>query len=194
MTQEENKQLPQEEKPESVSKEEFSQVMQQLKALTQTVQQLSSMKLEQDKVSKEEKEEKLSLASLQKTIDLLKKEKEEETNQKRDLQLRNSVKEQLASLNIAPHLQKAAMAVLVDSDRLISYDDNGSLIFKGKYGNQDLSEGLKSWAKTDEAKAFQTPKGAMGSGDRVHQNSPPKISNNTELGQLLIDAHNSGVL
>lgn len=134
------------------------------------------------------KEEKLSeVASLRKQLENLVKERDEEKSKRKDVNLRNTVKEQLLQTGISQTMIKPAMAMLIDSDKLVAYDDEENLVFKSEEGYQSLQEGIGSWIK-NEGKIFQPAKNVTGSGDnRSYKSNSNKtgVPSTEEVAALL---------
>lgn len=135
------------------------------------------------------KEEKLSeVAQLKKQLENLVKERDTEKSKRREVNLRNQVKEQLLAAGVSPQMIKPAMAVLVDSDKLVDYDEEENLVFKSEEGYQSIQDGISSWFK-GEGKVFQSAKNVSGSGDtkayRGAQKAPQQQLSQEELGAML---------
>jgi hypothetical protein len=133
------------------------------------------------------------LSKLQKQLADLQAERESEKEKRRDLELRSSVKEKLSSLGIQPTHIKAAMAVLVDSERSIGYNEDGELVFRTPTGDRDLESGLKAWAKSEEAKLFLPPRGVAGSGEKpaaqqLNRSQGNAPTNREQVGEMLLQA------
>ena len=146
-----------------------------------------------------EKISNLELVQLKKQLELIQKERDTEVSKRKDFELRNTVKEQLLKNGVNPNMVKAAMAILVDSDKLVSYNEDNEICWSDKeLGKIDLSSGLKNWSKTDEGKSFLAPKSLQGTGStsRGYQNnikSNDKLTK-TEIGSLLEQALLNGDL
>lgn len=135
----------------------------------------------------EVKEEKLSeVAMLKRQLESLVKERDAEKSKRRDVNLRNTVKEQLAAAGVSQQMIKPAMAMLIDSDKLVDYDDDENLVFKSEEGYQSLQDGIKSWIKVDGS-VFQAPKNVSGSGDmRAYKAAKSQAPvSDEELGAML---------
>lgn len=145
----------------------------------------------QEEPKKDEKLSNQELNNLKKQFDALQKERDGEVTKRKDFELRNAVKEQLLAAGVAPHLQKAAMAMLVDSDKVVGYDEDNQIVFKTATGDVDLASGLKNWSRTDEGKAFVAARGTQGSGERSfakpNNNLSEKLSR-TDVGNMLEEA------
>jgi hypothetical protein len=111
------------------------------------------------------------LAALKRQFDALQKERDLEVSRRKDSELRTTIKDQLQKTGVAPHLTKAAMAVLVDSDKLVGYNEDGELVFRTSTGDLTVEEGIRSWVKSEEGKSFVQPKGVSGSGERQVKSS-----------------------
>jgi len=140
------------------------------------------------------KDEKLSnteLVKLKQQFDALKQERDSEVSKRKDFELRNTVKENLIKAGVSTPMIKAAMALLVDSDKIVGYNDDEQIVFKTESGDLDLAVGLKNWSKSEEGKAFVAPRGAQGSGERTfgktNTNTTVKPSR-AEVGNMLEEA------
>jgi len=88
--------------------------------------------------------------------------------EERDRKLAEAVSEELGRNGVTdPRSVKGAMAILVSDEQRIRYDDDGSLVFvENQDSVLDLSTGIKAWMKSEDAKLYLPPSGAMGSGGR----------------------------
>jgi hypothetical protein len=106
----------------------------------------------------------------QKQLKLLLKERDETKAREKELNWHKQVDEQLLNAGFdAKHL-KFAKAYL-KTENLVKYDDEGNLTMNAF----DLSDGVKQWAGTDEAKLFMSAKNTNGSGTK-QVNPTPKFS------------------
>ena len=93
-----------------------------------------------------------------------------ELQKNRTSQMHSVVQERLAEMGkITGTGAKLALMALTASGR-VGYgegDESEKLVYRGDDGvTVDLETGLKQWLKTEEAKYFQAPSGARGSGSR----------------------------
>jgi phosphatidate phosphatase PAH1 len=114
----------------------------------------------------------------------------EEAQKGRDLAMRGKLTEALASHGIEGTRAKGALALLVDSDKRVSVDADGTIVFRDGNGDAlDLQTGLKSWAASEDAKLYLPPRGAAGSGDtgRTTNTGAPRNAQDpkTALDQLI---------
>jgi len=95
-------------------------------------------------------------------------ERDTERARARDVALRQKLSEELARHGIDSRYTKQAIGFLVDAEKRVRWEDDGeSLVFRDADGSEiDLQTGLRSWAKTDDAKIYMPPRGVTGSGDR----------------------------
>ena len=86
-------------------------------------------------------------------------------------ELRARVAEELGKVGVTnPTLVKAATSILVTEDKRVSYDEDGQLVFMESPDSVlDIATGIRAWAKSEDAKNFIQPTGAMGSGSRPAQ-------------------------
>lgn len=111
---------------------------------------------------------------------------EAEKKTARDTKLRSSVTEHLIATGIDPTRAKHALAYLVDGEKRVDFDGDAIVFRDDVNGNLPLADGLKSWAKTPEAKLYLPPAGGGGTGTGQGQGAQagtPSIS----AGQALLD-------
>jgi hypothetical protein len=84
----------------------------------------------------------------------------------KDKELRQELSSHLAKAGISGTFAEHAIGYLVDSKKLVSYDEDGNMVFKDTKGSVDLKTGITSWAKSEDGKLYQPPRGAGGSGER----------------------------
>lgn len=114
-----------------------------------------------------EEEGGVTKASLQRQLLELQNSIAEEKAAKSAAILRNSVREVATSLGVSPQLIKPLLAVVVDSDKLAYVDEEGSPVFRGKFGDVvEIETGLKDFLKSADGVAFAPPKRAAGSAER----------------------------
>lgn len=99
----------------------------------------------------------------------------EEAKQRLQDALRTSVVKQLGEAGLSgPHL-KGAQAALYQDGR-VHVDDSGAQLFRDDDGTElPLTEGLKAWVGSDDAKLYLPPKGVSGSGDQGGDSTLPKL-------------------
>jgi hypothetical protein len=125
-------------------------------------------------------------------LDQSEKEKAAEREAARDLKMRQRVADELVKAGVDPSRTKHALALLVDSEKRVRFDEDGEMIFRDT-DNQDVdfSTGLRSWSKSDDAKVFMPARGATGSGDRrpaERRNASNSGSNSIEeVGNSLLN-------
>lgn len=125
------------------------------------------------------------LEEAQSRVAKIEQEREEERQKNRDMQLRQSLRDELASAGIEGAAQKAVMALLVDGEKRVSMTDDGDIQFTDTDGlSTSLREGVGEWLKSDDAKLFLPARGGRGSGERPNQGTPPK---NAEEGMAALD-------
>lgn len=107
--------------------------------------------------------------TLTKTVQALQAKLEAKENAERELSLQSTLKDLLSAGNVPAHMMKAAIATLVHADKLVAYNDDGELVFRGKDFDDDVASGVKSWLRSEDGKAFQAPKGVAGTGDRAYR-------------------------
>lgn len=115
------------------------------------------------------------LAELQEQNKRSQAERDTERQRARDVALRQRLTEELGKHGIDSRYVRQAIGFLVDAEKRVRWadDDGESLVFRDADGSElDLSTGLRSWAKTDDAKIYMPPRGVAGSGDRGGGVSP----------------------
>jgi hypothetical protein len=128
---------------------------------------LSSLANPQGPVTSDEVQERPTLkkvdtktAELEKQVQILLERDRKREDELRQERLDKSLSDALLSVGVAPELLKPAKAY-VRSERL-KQDEEGSTKFRHEDIDYDLADGLKLWAKSDDAKwalAAKTPKG-----------------------------------
>ena len=125
------------------------------------------------------------LEEAQSRVAKIEQEREAERQKNRDMQLRQSLRDELATAGIEGPAQKAVMALLVDGEKRVSMTDDGDIQFNDADGlSSPLKEGVSDWLKSDDAKLFLPARGGRGSGDRPNQGAAPK---NAEEGMAALD-------
>lgn len=167
------------------------------KKFDEALSKLTTKPEQQEGAQKEEKVSNSELISLKKQFEALQKERDQEVSKRKDLDLRTSLKDQLQKAGVAPHMLKAATAILVDHDKLVGYNEEDQLSFRSDTGDLDLVSGVKQWLKSSEGKAFMSPKNISGSGEKSQSNSQAlgnKVQQPTrrEVAELLEIALTSG--
>jgi hypothetical protein len=103
-------------------------------------------------------------------MEAMEAEKQQLIAKDRDANLRKSLAAELTKAGVDPRFMKAAIATLIDSDKLVNYtsseyeDNKDKIVFRAQDGEEELPRGLNNWVKSDEGKNFVAPKGAKGSG------------------------------
>lgn len=126
------------------------------------------------------------VAKMSKESDSLKQEKAAEIAKRKDSEKRQAVHDLLAATDIKPETIKFAMSHLIDGEKLISYNNDGELVFQGPDGEMDVKEGIKQWTSTEDGKVFRPAKGIKGSGDTSYKSprASDKVSLNEEKEKL----------
>lgn len=109
------------------------------------------------------------LAELEEQGRKFREERDAERLRARDVALRQRLTDELAKHGVDSRYVRQAVGFLVDAEKRVRWqDDEGeALVFRDADGSElDLTTGLRSWVKTDDAKIYQPPRGASGSGDR----------------------------
>ena len=171
------------------------------KPLQATLTSLHDRLVQDDNQEQPEQDDKMSnkqkIARLESQLKAMADEKATAVAKERDLSLRQNVKDKLIAAGIAPNMIKAAMSVLIDTDKSIGYDDDNQIVFRHTSGDMDLDTGLKTWTATEEAKAFKAARKVMGSGDHGYSTSGAssnKQLSEEELGNAFIEAFKAGRL
>lgn len=115
----------------------------------------------------------------------------------RDIALRQNATDELSKVGIQGNNARLALSVLLQEGR-IAYDkdvgvgEDDKLLFHAEEGWVELPSGLKSWAKTADAKIFLPAAGAAGAGTRpargTQNGAPEKLTpeqQKANLGQAL---------
>lgn len=164
----------------------------QLSALTQT-----SQTTDKTKTAEVDYESTPAYRGMQKQIAELQKQAEEAKlaslavqKQNREVRLRQKVGEELIKVGVDPSRVKHAVTFLLDGEKRVKYADEESddIVFNDNDTEIDLQTGLKSWAKTDDAKIYQPARGTTGSGDPPRGKKQPSSnpSNNRDALEGLI--------
>lgn len=134
-------------------------------------------------------EESPAFKALQRQLDDEKKAREkrdaelaDERAQARASKLRQRVSDALVEGGVEAARVKHALHYLVDGEKRVAWDehDTESLLFKDEKGELlPLSDGLKGWLKSDEAKIYLPPRGAGGSGGAPGASGPRSATNST---------------
>lgn len=139
---------------------------------------------------------------LEKQLLELKSKAESESNARaaaeakaKDREMRQTVRDALASVGVDGDRARHALGFLVDAERRVSWSEDGeSLIYKDVDGTEtDFTSGIKRWAKSDEAKIYLPPRGTTGSGERPPAGKLPASSGNAkkEVASALAKLFNS---
>lgn len=131
-------------------------------------------------------------AELQDKFEQSEREKTAERQKARDVTMRQRVAEELIKAGIDSKHTRHALALLVDAEKRVSFDDDYNLVFNSETdGELDLATGIRTWAKSDDAKVYLPARGLTGSGDK---RSPSRQSSNKsnglteeEVGMGLVD-------
>ena len=129
------------------------------------------------------KEKNSEFMALKSKIEKMEAEKQQLLAKERDANLRKSLSAELTKAGVDPRFIKAAVATLVDSDKLVSYtadeyeknQNPNKIVFRGSDGEEELPKGINSWVRSEEGKNFVAAKGARGSGDKTYK----VLNNNT---------------
>ena len=113
------------------------------------------------------------LDNMSKKLEAKEQEAEMERQKQRSNSLRVAVRDALAAVGIDGTRGKQALGYLVDTESRVLWDGD-ELAFRDNDGlNVSLSDGLKAWARTDDAKTYLPPRGVHGSGDIPRTGEPP---------------------
>jgi hypothetical protein len=82
-----------------------------------------------------------------------------------DTQLRQKLAEELTKAGVDSKWSRHAIGLLVDTDKRVRWsEDEGRVLWRDDDGaDLDLSQGLKAWAKSEDAKAYMPARGVAGS-------------------------------
>lgn len=95
----------------------------------------------------------------------LREAREQDMAKARNLQLKEVLSETLVQNGVDQRHLKHAMAFLTQ-EGAVRFDDDGSIKMKVGLLDYDLQDAVKSWVKTEDAKLYLAPKGAIGSGQK----------------------------
>ena len=129
------------------------------------------------------------LADMSKQLERANQEKDQERARLRDRDLRAKVTEALTSVGISGLQLKHAVGVIVDSEKRARLDDDGErALFRGDDGDElPLTDGVKAWAKSEDAKIYLPPRGTNGSGDRPGARGNSSNQQAPSAGRTLLD-------
>lgn len=137
--------------------------------------------------------------ALQKRLDESEAKAAEKERKARDVTLRGTLGDALSEHGIEGKRALHAIGYLIDASKRVHLEDDGeTVLFRDEDGTDvDLKTGLADWAKSDDAKLYQAPTGATGSGARHDGgNGRPaggtKGGSESDIGQRLFDALSSG--
>lgn len=137
-----------------------SDIEKQLKAIVPPVQTEETVtpKKSQKEVDPEKEEMKAQLKQVL-------AERAQEKAELQSRKLNDSLSDMLVQSGVDSKHVKHAIAFL-KSEHDVKYDEDGTIKMKVGFDDLDLHEAVKSWVKTDEAKLYMSPKGAVGSGQK----------------------------
>jgi hypothetical protein len=109
-----------------------------------------------------------TVEDLRKQTETAKQERDAERAKTQQITLRKTLTEELARRGFKDPLRiEAAVDRIVDSKKLVGWTDDGaSVVWKDADGERELGVGIEAWLKTPDAKLYQDPRGAAGSGAR----------------------------
>lgn len=166
----------------------------QMKEMFMTLQQSKEVETPLPKKVEPEVVQKLQeqVAKMAKENEKVQQEKQAEVSKRMEQEKRQTVRDLLIANDIRPETVKFAMSHLIDSEKLISYDSDGQLVFNGANGESDLESGIKSWTNSEDGKLFRPSKGIKGSGDKSYKATRPgdKVNLEEEKEKLAIALRN----
>jgi tetrahydromethanopterin S-methyltransferase subunit G len=120
----------------------------------------------------------------------LQAERDQEQARNKDNTLRNRLQEELANSGVETRRIRHAVGLLVDSEKRVHWDEDGNILFRDADGSDiDLTNGVKSWLRTEDGKMYLPPRGTSGSGGRspggAGITSKEGEVNRSELARLL---------
>lgn len=127
----------------------------------------------------------VELSTMRKQMDDMRRMLEQEQSarqaaeqRERTVALRDTVTTSLQQFGIDGARARAAIAVLTSEGRIIDDRDNDRILFRDDTsGEVDLSVGMKSWIKSEDAKIFLPPTGAKGAATRPGAVNPQSNGN-----------------
>ncbi len=105
-----------------------------------------------------------SISSVQAEVTKLRRENEAEKAKLRATELEATTRHELTQNGVAPAMLDAAMGLLINRRKLIVHDEEGRLVFKDIAGDITVTEGIATWARSQEGRAFLASKNAQGAG------------------------------
>ena len=178
-------------------KQQFAEMFESVKAAPAPVATKEESKIDDSPVVKGMSKQ---LAEMKAQLEAARQEKAAERSKSREISMRQKVSEELARAGIDSARAKAAIALLVSEERRVRYadDDGDDVSFKDTDGTEvDLVTGIRSWAKSEDAKIFLPAKNPVGSGSRpggaAPITTPGKIDKN-DLGLKIMEAVRNGTL
>lgn len=132
-------------------------------------------------------------AELEAKLAKAEQEREAERARGRDATLRQKLAAEYLKHGGDPAKQRIAIGHLVDAEKRARWAEDESVVFRDEDGSDiDLTNGVKSWLKSEEGKMFVPPRGVSGSGDRPVTGQPPGKQqgsmNETEVGLAILES------
>jgi len=129
------------------------------------------------------------LADQQRKLDAAEKKAAESEAKRREAFRRQHTDEALVKAGVDAKAVRAARALLEADGRIKLSDDGESISYIDGDDEKSLEDGLKTWAKSDEAKIYLPPRGTTGSGDRGGGSAPKHSTGGTtkeSIGNALV--------
>jgi hypothetical protein len=139
------------------------------------------------------------LSKVEAALEQSQAEAKQKDQEARGATLRQKLAEALGTHKIEGTNAAHAVGHLVDSTKRVRYEDD-SVVFVDEDGDTvDLKTGLADWVKSSDAKLYQSPTGASGSGTRQQGGgSGPSGGNHdsssTKIGERLVAAIRGGAI
>jgi hypothetical protein len=140
------------------------------------------------------------VSKLEKALETANAQTEQERKTARGAKLRSSLVDALAAHKIDGTNATHAVGHLVDSAKRVRYEED-EIVFVDEDGDAvPLKSGLADWVKTPDAKLYQAPTGASGSGKRSTGNGSGSPGGNNaqnayqKTGERLVDAIRGGAI
>lgn len=126
------------------------------------------------------------MSQMEKQVELLTKERDQERQINKSKELRRQVTEKLTAKGVDASLLKPALATLIDADKVVDYDEDDQIVFKTPTGNLNLELGISNYLKSD-GKIFLPLKGTSGTGAKSPgaPKTQPKMSD-SDLATALV--------
>lgn len=97
-----------------------------------------------------------------------------EAERARQSKMRQTLSESLSAAGVDMKMLKHAVGFLVDVEKRVKANEDGSVVFIDGNEEVDFATGLRAWLQGDDAKVYLAARGTQGSGDRPHTKATPR--------------------